>query len=217
MTLAPYEIDSRELFRLLPPPPPPALIETTATVTSRVVASVEARLSNRRQRTMPYFGAYVSEAGAWALSRYSYKGRDDSIMLNYITNPWYSKWVTWFPEWLAPNIITLIGFAFTASSHMFLLAHCPLLEGPIPAWLCVYNALAILAYQAFDAMDGKQARRTGEPRNPPPPPHPTPSPRARTSRSSTLCSHAAAGCSRQARGRLSGCSSIMAATLSTRR
>lgn len=122
---------------------------------------------------MPYFGAYVSEAGAWALSRYTYKGRDDSIMLNYVTNRWYTKWVTFFPEWLAPNIITLIGFAFTATSHVLLLAHSPRLEGPIPAWLCVYNAFGVLAYQAFDAMDGKQARRTGSlaPRASPAPSH----------------------------------------------
>ena len=157
---------------------------------------------------MPYFGAYVSESGAWALSRYAYKGRDDSIMLNYVTNAWYTKWVTYFPEWLAPNIITLIGFTFTATSHVLLLSHSPRLEGPIPAWICVYNAFAILAYQAFDAMDGKQARRTGQPRTerrPPPPPSFVP-----------LRSHAAV-CSRQARGRLSGCSSTTAATLSTRR
>merc|ERR1712224_1079580 len=70
-------------------------------------------------------------------------------------------WVLYFPTWLAPNIITLIGLLFTLSSHLLLAYHCPYLEGPIPPLLAVWNGVAVLLYQAFDAMDGKQARRTG--------------------------------------------------------
>jgi phosphatidylglycerophosphate synthase len=110
---------------------------------------------------MPYFGSYLTVAGAKQLLLYKYKGSDDSIVLKYITDPLYTKWVTYFPTWLAPNLVTLTGLAFTAISHALLAYYCPNLEGPIPTWLCVYNAFAILAYQAFDAMDGKHARRTG--------------------------------------------------------
>lgn len=39
--------------------------------------------------------------------------------------------------------------------------YCPLLYGEAPWWAYVLNALSILAYQGLDAMDGKQARRTG--------------------------------------------------------
>lgn len=105
-----------------------------------------------------YFGAYVSKHGAEALLNHKYAARDESIVLNYITDPLYCKWVTYFPTWLPPNIITLIGFMFTISGHCALAYYCPNLEGEIPTWLCVYNCFAILAYQAFDAMDGKQVR-----------------------------------------------------------
>ena len=108
-----------------------------------------------------YFGNYVSNHGKEALLRHKYAARDQSIVLNYITDPLYSKWVTYFPTWLPPNVITLLGLSFTVIGHILLAYECPLLQGPIPIWLACYNAIAILAYQAFDAMDGKQARRTG--------------------------------------------------------
>jgi len=110
---------------------------------------------------MPYFGTYMSVEGAKRLLHYRYKGSDDSIVLKYITNPLYNKWVLYFPTWLAPNIITLIGLLFTVFGHCLVALYCPLLQGDIPAWVSLYNAFAVLAYQAFDAMDGKQARRTG--------------------------------------------------------
>ena len=39
--------------------------------------------------------------------------------------------------------------------------YCPLLYGEAPWWAYVLNALSVLLYQALDAIDGKQARRTG--------------------------------------------------------
>jgi len=110
---------------------------------------------------MPYFGTYVSQEGAKRLLHYRYKGSDDSFMLKHVTNPLYNKWVLYFPTWLAPNIITLIGLLFTVLGHCLVAVYSPNLEGPIPSWVSLYNAFAVLAYQAFDAMDGKQARRTG--------------------------------------------------------
>lgn len=108
-----------------------------------------------------YFGNYVSRHGQQALLRHKYAARDDSLVLKYITDPLYCKWVTYFPTWLPPNIITLLGLSFSSLGHLLLAFQCPSLEGPIPVWMGLYNAIAILAYQAFDAMDGKQARRTG--------------------------------------------------------
>ncbi len=110
---------------------------------------------------MPYFGKYISRAASQRLLAYNYKGSDDSIVLEYVTNPLYERWVKLFPLWLAPNLITLTGFSFTAVSHILLFHYCPNLNGHAPAWVHVYNAAAVLMYQAFDAMDGKQARRTG--------------------------------------------------------
>ena len=66
-----------------------------------------------------------------------------------------------FPLWLAPNIITLCGLMCTMSTYVVFHYYCPFLYGVAPWWAYVMNALAILGYQALDAMDGKQARRTG--------------------------------------------------------
>jgi phosphatidylglycerophosphate synthase len=113
------------------------------------------------QAWVSYFGNYVSSYGQKALLRHKYAARDRSLVLTYITDPLYCKWVLYFPTWLPPNVITLTGLSFTSIGHALLAWKCPSLQGEIPVWIAVYNAFAILAYQAFDAMDGKQARRTG--------------------------------------------------------
>jgi ethanolaminephosphotransferase len=82
-------------------------------------------------------------------------------VLNYITDPLYRKWVLYFPTWVAPNLITLTGLGFTAAAHIILMYYCPKMKGEVPQWVHFFAAFAVLAYQAFDAMDGKQARRTG--------------------------------------------------------
>mmetsp|Transcript_10272 Transcript_10272/g.23412 ORF Transcript_10272/g.23412 Transcript_10272/m.23412 type:complete len:415 (+) Transcript_10272:42-1286(+) len=110
---------------------------------------------------MPYFGRYLTNRGREMLHVYKYKGSDDSILLNYVTNPIYQRLVLLFPTWLAPNIITLCGVSFTILGHIMTYSHCPSLNGHIPAWLCFYNGFAIIMAQCLDALDGKQARRTG--------------------------------------------------------
>mmetsp|Transcript_48375 Transcript_48375/g.151669 ORF Transcript_48375/g.151669 Transcript_48375/m.151669 type:complete len:437 (+) Transcript_48375:76-1386(+) len=112
----------------------------------------------RRSR---YFGGYVSEEGANGLKAYKYAGSDKSLMLKYITNPMYNRIVVYFPVWLAPNLITLSGLLCTFVTYWIFHYYCPLLEGHAPWWAYMLNGFAILAYQALDAMDGKQARRTG--------------------------------------------------------
>ena len=86
-------------------------------------------------------------------------------MLKYITNPIYERIVVLFPKWVAPNLITVTGLLFTLVSHALLAYYAPGLKDdpqmPTPSWVYFYSAIAVLAYQALDAMDGKQARRTG--------------------------------------------------------
>jgi len=113
---------------------------------------------------MPYFGSYISSSGAQAILRHKYKGSDDSLVLKYVTNPIYEKIVVLFPTWVAPNLITVAGLLFTAISHALLAYYAPGLKddpsNPVPSWVYFYSSVAVLAYQALDAMDGKQARRT---------------------------------------------------------
>lgn len=64
------------------------------------------------------------------------------------------------PQWMAPNMVTLLGSMCVISSYLITLYHCNQLIGALPSWVNVYIALALFAYQTLDAIDGKQARRT---------------------------------------------------------
>lgn len=50
---------------------------------------------------MPYFAKYITVDGAERLRSYKYKGTDNSILYNYVTNPIYNRIVPYLPMWLA--------------------------------------------------------------------------------------------------------------------
>ncbi|CAK7326464.1 unnamed protein product [Dovyalis caffra] len=77
---------------------------------------------------------YIGSHGIAALHRYKYSGVDHSYVAKYVLQPFWSRCVNFFPLWMPPNMITLMGFMFLVTS-------------------------ALLGY-TFDAVDGKQARRT---------------------------------------------------------
>jgi ethanolaminephosphotransferase len=63
--------------------------------------------------------------------------------------------------WLAPNMVTLIGFFFVLGNIFLLVIFMPDLVGPGPLWLYLSFAFGLFMYQTMDNVDGKQARRTG--------------------------------------------------------
>ncbi len=79
------------------------------------------------------------------------------------------------PLSLAPNVITLIGLACIVCGTALTLVYSPSLEASllsysstssgdatvIPPYVFFINCLAVFLYQTCDAVDGKQARRTG--------------------------------------------------------
>lgn len=66
-----------------------------------------------------------------------------------------------FPLWMPPNMITLIGFSFVVASACLSFVFSPHLDSPSPKWVHFLHGLLLFLYQTFDAVDGKQARRTG--------------------------------------------------------
>lgn len=59
-------------------------------------------------------------------------------------------------------MVTLIGFMFMIASFLLQIAYCTNgLESAAPRWVYLIHFLCLFAYQTFDALDGKQARRTG--------------------------------------------------------
>jgi len=100
--------------------------------------------------------------------RYKYSCRDTSPLSNYILHPFWNRAVLLCPTWIAPNLLTLIGFLccfghyliptiydydFTASDIDS--------QDPIPSWAWALTSFLLFASHTLDGIDGKQARRTG--------------------------------------------------------
>ncbi|KAJ3017568.1 hypothetical protein HKX48_003492 [Thoreauomyces humboldtii] len=97
-----------------------------------------------------------------ALKNYKYSSVDKSVLSRYFLNPyWWNQLVKIFPLWFAPNLITLSGLALVGINIMMLLYYSPDLVEPCPAWVYYGFSIGLFMYQSLDAIDGKQARRTG--------------------------------------------------------
>ncbi|KAL7750214.1 hypothetical protein RI367_004387 [Sorochytrium milnesiophthora] len=96
------------------------------------------------------------------LRKYKYQGSDKSLLSKYVLNPFWNKLVLLFPTWMAPNMITTIGFAFIIVNVLLTMALSPNMDKPLPSWCYYLFGFGLFAYQSLDAVDGKQARRTGQ-------------------------------------------------------
>ncbi|KYR01288.1 CDP-alcohol phosphatidyltransferase [Tieghemostelium lacteum] len=110
------------------------------------------------------FPNYVSEEAKHNILKYKYIGCDNSFIANYILQPFWRKAVNWLPLNMAPNLVTLVGFFFIILGYVLNLYYLPNMIADkgeiIPSWLFVVQAICVWLYQLFDALDGKQARRT---------------------------------------------------------
>ncbi|XP_021759778.1 choline/ethanolaminephosphotransferase 1 isoform X2 [Chenopodium quinoa] len=103
---------------------------------------------------------YIGAHGIAALHRYKYSGEDHSYTAKYILQPFWTRFVHIFPLWMPPNMITLTGFMFLMTSALLGYLYSPRLDSPPPRWVHFMHGLLLFLYQTFDAVDGKQARRT---------------------------------------------------------
>ncbi|KAI0103600.1 CDP-alcohol phosphatidyltransferase [Daldinia grandis] len=103
----------------------------------------------------------ISDDALIHLKSYKYSAVDKSPISNYILRPYWNAFVELLPLWLAPNMVTLIGFMFILVNIALLVIVMPDLVGPGPSWLYFSFAFGLFMYQTMDNIDGKQARRTG--------------------------------------------------------
>uniref|UniRef100_A0A1D1Y2B4 Putative CDP-alcohol phosphatidyltransferase class-I family protein 3 n=1 Tax=Anthurium amnicola TaxID=1678845 RepID=A0A1D1Y2B4_9ARAE len=103
---------------------------------------------------------YIGRHGVATLHKYKYSGVDNSLVAKYILQPFWSRCVTLFPLWMPPNMITLTGFMFLMISALLGYIYSPHLDTAPPRWVHLAHGLLLFLYQTFDAVDGKQARRT---------------------------------------------------------
>jgi ethanolaminephosphotransferase len=106
---------------------------------------------------------YISPQNANNLITYKYSGSDLSLLYKHFFSPIAQFLVDRIiPEWMAPNLITLMGFVCTLVPHIIILAAFPnTLSGNVPNWMCLLAGIGQLTYMILDNADGKQARKTG--------------------------------------------------------
>ncbi|PGG99450.1 hypothetical protein AJ79_08524 [Helicocarpus griseus UAMH5409] len=103
----------------------------------------------------------LSEEALSHLKTYKYSSVDKSFVSRYILRHYWNAFVELLPLWLAPNMVTLIGFMFIVGNLILLEIAIPDLVGPTSQWVYYSFALGIWMYSTMDNVDGKQARRTG--------------------------------------------------------
>ncbi|KAJ1975036.1 hypothetical protein H4R35_003333 [Dimargaris xerosporica] len=104
---------------------------------------------------------YIAESDLAKLHKYKYCGIDKSLLSRYVLQHYWNGLVKLFPLWLAPNAITLIGFCFIVANFLTMLYYDPHLDQESPGWVYYSYGLGLWIYASLDAIDGKQARRTG--------------------------------------------------------
>ncbi|AMD19731.1 HCL420Wp [Eremothecium sinecaudum] len=107
-------------------------------------------------------GLFVPQSSLPHLKEYEYQSEDHSLVSRYILKPYWQQFVKFFPLWMAPNMVTLLGFGFMVFSLCIVLLWNPSLEEDTPRWTYFTYAICLFLYQTFDACDGAHARRTGQ-------------------------------------------------------
>ena len=92
---------------------------------------------------------------------YRYGGKDESLIIKYFYRFFWDRMVLYFPDWVAPNLITLAGFLLEVFSFAISFVYSEGLTKAVPPWVCYCNGICCCLYQCLDNLDGRQARRTG--------------------------------------------------------
>ncbi|XP_071452389.1 cholinephosphotransferase 1 isoform X5 [Hetaerina americana] len=105
-------------------------------------------------------GKLLSPGQLRRLGEHEYHCASDSLLDPWL-NPWWSWLVTKVPLSVAPNTITIVGLAVNILTTLILIIYSPDAKAEAPRWAFFVCALGLFIYQSLDAIDGKQARRTG--------------------------------------------------------
>jgi len=95
-----------------------------------------------------------------ALGSHKYSSEGTSITEPALQMLW--RWlVEQVPLWVAPNLITIVGLIINVGTSLLLMYYSPDAKTQAPWWVYFSCGLGLFFYQCLDAIDGKQARRTG--------------------------------------------------------
>ncbi|KAJ5124829.1 uncharacterized protein N7515_008654 [Penicillium bovifimosum] len=103
----------------------------------------------------------LSDEALLPLKSYKYSAVDKSFISRYVLKHYWNAFVEVVPMWMAPNMVTLLGFMWIVANIFIIEIFVEDLVGPGPAWIYFSFALGMWMYSTLDNVDGKQARRTG--------------------------------------------------------
>jgi len=105
--------------------------------------------------------AILSEAQLKRLKEHKYASEGSSI-LEHFFQPFWNFVVTLIPLWVAPNLITIFGLFLNAVTASLVILYSPQAKSDdVPGVVLFCCSVGLFLYQTLDAIDGKQARRTG--------------------------------------------------------
>jgi len=103
----------------------------------------------------------ISAEGLERLKHHKYQTTGYTVLDTYVMNHFWEAFVKLIPLWMAPNLVTLIGFLCILSSYVLMTFYDVTYSQQLPSSVLLYAAFTHFAYQTLDACDGKHARRTG--------------------------------------------------------
>ncbi|CEF71450.1 Bb in a boxcar [Strongyloides ratti] len=107
-----------------------------------------------------YYDCILDESELKRLGNHKYNATDSSILDHLIFQKFWNWLVNFLPMSLAPNTITLLGLISNLITVGILSVYCYTVTEIAPSWAYFLAALGVFSYQTWDALDGKQARRT---------------------------------------------------------
>lgn len=103
----------------------------------------------------------IPEEGLKNIAEHKYVPGVYTPLDNLFNKYFWTPVVVLIPKWLAPNTITVTGLVIQIVGFLLLAHHCQDFRASAPKWTYGFSVFTIFAYQTLDALDGKQARRTG--------------------------------------------------------
>ncbi|PIA14151.1 Choline/ethanolaminephosphotransferase [Coemansia reversa NRRL 1564] len=104
---------------------------------------------------------YIPQSYLPNLRKYKYQAVDKSLISRYVLKEYWNQLVKIFPLTMAANMVTLLGAVHVIVAMVLNQIYAPNLEEESPRWVYFAHAACVWIYGSFDAVDGKQARRTG--------------------------------------------------------
>ena len=113
-------------------------------------------------RTRIFKFIYLNDVALVNLINYKYKSGEYTAV-DQAMQPFWNWSVQLLPMWMAPNLVTFIGLCLCIIGHVTVISFSQDYNmNPVPSWAFYMFAVVLFLYQTLDAIDGKQARRTGE-------------------------------------------------------